>query len=149
MNCYEALINIAQNQYEKIYIDLSNKTAKVGRQVIIDCGIVTRNKIIVGSDVYEFDDLISETQDINKLYHQYKYSMPSERDNGRHYFKALGVNQLTDAQLVVGMPRLEARIRLEAYILLASMSGMFKWTDDSKWYWKGNDKDFIILKQYI
>lgn len=149
MNCYEALINIAQNQYEKIYIDLSNKTAKVGRQVIIDCGIVTRNKIIVGSDVYEFDDLISETQDINKLYHQYKYSMPSERDNGRHYFKALGVNQLTDAQLVVGMPRLEARIRLEAYILLASMSGMFKWADDSKWYWKGNDKDFIILKQYI
>ena len=149
MNCYEALINIAQNQYEKIYIDLSNKTAKVGRQVIIDCGIVTRNKIVVGSDVYEFDDLISETQDINKLYHQYKYSMPSERDNGRHYFKALGVNQLTDAQLVVGMPRLEARIRLEAYILLASMSGMFKWTDDSKWYWKGNDKDFIILKQYI
>ena len=149
MNCYEALINIAQNQYEKIYIDLSNKTAKVDRQVIIDCGIVTRNKIIVGSDVYEFDDLISETQDINKLYHQYKYSMPSERDNGRHYFKALGVNQLTDAQLVVGMPRLEARIRLEAYILLASMSGMFKWADDSKWYWKGNDKDFIILKQYI
>ena len=149
MNCYEALINIAQNQYEKIYIDLSNKTAKVGRQVIIDCGIVTRNKIIVGSDVYEFDDLISETQDINKLYHQYKYSMPSERDNGRHYFKALGVNQLTDAQLVVGMPRLEARIRLEAYILLASMSGMFKLADDSKWYWKGNDKDFIILKQYI
>jgi len=149
MNCYETLVKIAQDQYEKIHIDLCNKTIKVGRQTIIDKGNIVQHKIIIGDNTYKFDDLISEIQDINQLYHQYKFSMPSERDDGRHYFKALAASQLTDAQLIMGMPRLEARVRLEAYVLLASLKGILKWYKPNQWYWQGNDQDFLILKQYI
>ena len=149
MNCYDILIKIAQKQYERIHIDLCNKTIKVGRQIIVENGQVRQNKIIVGSDSYEFDGLIENELDINELYAQYKVSLPSERDRGRHYFKALSVNELTDTQMVTSLPRLEARIRLESYILLASASRILKWEDDSKWFWQGNDKDFIILKRYV
>ena len=59
--------------------------------------------------------------------------------------EALSANEMTDAQMVLGMPRLEARVRLEAYVLLASIVGKIKWSNPNHWYWVGKDKDFIIL----
>ena len=102
----------------------------------------------MGDDEYEWNKLIEEAKDIDELYTQYKYSTPSERDNTRHYFKALPASELSDAQLVYGMNRLEARIRLEAYILLAWITGLI-WADPSKFFYQGKDKDFIILKKYL
>lgn len=145
MTLYELLVQLSQEGSDKIHINLYNKTIKVGRTVIIDSGQVIKNKVF-GND---FVELLIEELDIDELYKQYKYSMPSERDNRRHYFKALSANQLTDEQLVTGMPRLEARIRLEAYILLASMTGKLQWHNPTHWYWVGQDKDFVILKKYI
>ena len=145
MTFYELLVQLSQEGSDKIHIDLRNKTIKVGRKVIIDSGQITANKVFG----YDFAELLAEELDINELYEQYKYSMPSERDNRRHYFKALSASQLTDEQLVIGMPRLEARIRLEAYIMLASMTGKLQWHNPAHWYWVGQDKDFVILKKYI
>lgn len=149
MFLYDLLIELTRNQYDKIHIDLKEKTIKVGKQTIIKCGNIEQYKIKVGEQVYEFDELIKEKLDIDGLYKQYKYSVPSERDCGKTYFKALSANELTDAQLVLGMQRLEARVRLEAYLLLAVLTGIEKWENDSHWYWQGKDKDFIILKQYM
>lgn len=148
MTLYEALINLAQNGYNKIRIDLTNKTVKVGKQIIIENRELKQHKIKVGDEIYEFDDLISEKLDIDNLYKQYKYSVPSERD-GKYYFKALSANELSDAQLVLGMQRLEARIRLEAYLVLAAITGIEVWPNENHWYWQGKDKDFVILKQYM
>lgn len=149
MSLYDILIQLSIKGYDKIKIDLVTKTLKIGKQTIVENGIAKQYKIKVGDDEYEWDKLVEKTEDINELYTQYKYSAPSERDNGRHYFKALSANELTDAQLVYGMNRLEARIRLEAYILLAWMSELIYWTDSSKFYYQGKDKDFIILKKYL
>lgn len=149
MTLYDVLIELSKKSYNKIYINLCNKTLKVGRKELIKQGNVLQHKINVGDDTYEFDDLIKEPLDLNELYSQYKYSVPSERENRRHYFKALSMEQLTDAQLVYGMPRLEARVRLEAYILLASLSGLITWNNTSHWYWQGQDRDFVILKQFV
>lgn len=150
MTYYEMLIELAQNDYSKIYIDLKNKTLKVGKQLLIENGNITQSKVIVGDEVYECNELISECLDIDALYEQYKYSMPSERDGGKHYFKALTASLLTDEQLIYGMPRLEARVRLESYILLASLAGLIKWENNNHWFWQSDkDKDFIILKQWI
>ena len=148
MTLYEALIDLAQNGYNKIHIDLTNKTVKVGKQIIIETRELKQHKIKVGDEIYEFDGLISEKLDIDNLYKQYKYSVPSERD-GKYYFKALSANELSDAQLVLGMQRLEARIRLEAYLVLASVTGIEVWPNENHWYWQGKDKDFVILKQYM
>jgi hypothetical protein len=149
MTYYEALIALAQNNYDKIHINLIDKTIKIGKRIIIENGEIKHNKIIVGDDVYECDDLITDELDINVLYSKYKYSSPGERDGGRHYFKALSSDLLTDEQLIYGMPRLEARVRLEAYILLGSIKGLIKWDNPNHWFWQGEDKDFIILKRYI
>lgn len=149
MNCYEAIVKIAQNGHDKIYINLCNKTIKVGKQAVIENGQVRQYKIITDGGTYEFENLIEQELNLDELYAQYKTSLPSERDSGRHYFKALSVNELTDAQMVQGMHRFEARVRLEAYVLLASMCGLLTWPDESKWFWQGVDNDFIILKSYI
>jgi hypothetical protein len=150
MTLYKVLVQLAQNSYNKIHIDLKNKTLKIGKQLIIEEGKPIQNKVIVGDDVYEWEDLILEEFDIDELYQQYKYSMPSERDGGNHYFKALAPSLLTDEQLVYGMPRLEARVRLEAYVMLSSLVGLIKWENDNHWFWQSNkDKDFIILKQWL
>lgn len=145
MTCYDILVQIAQNGTDKIHIDLCNKTLKVGKQKIIENGQVVKNKIFNN----EFVDLIGDAIDVDELYAQYKVSVPSERDCKKHYFKALSANEMTDAQMVLGMPRLEARVRLEAYMLLASISGKIKWENQNHWYWVGKDKDFVVLKKYI
>lgn len=149
MTLYDILIYLSQERKEKIHVDLHNKSVKVGKKMIIDSGKVKQYEIISGGDKYEFNCLIKDKLDLDELYEQYKTSIPSENDNGKHYFKALSVSELTDAQLVFGMPRFEARIRLEAYILLASMVGKLKWPNPNHWYWVGKDKDFVILRKYI
>lgn len=149
MTLYDVLIKLATDSYNKIKIDLVAKTIKVGKQIIIENGSIVQHKIKVGDDEYEWDGLIEKKQDLDAIYAQYKYSVPSERDCSKHYFKALSANELSDAQLVCGMNRLEARVRLEAYILLAWMRDLIRWTDTSKFYYQGKDKDFVILKKYL
>lgn len=150
MTYYDMLISLAQKSYNKIHIDLENKTLRVGRQTVIDNGRIIQNKVIVGDDVYECDELTNNLLDLDDLYHQYKYSLPGERDSGNHYFKALSAALLTDEQLIYGMPRLEARVRLEAYVMLAALQGFIKWENDNYWFWQSDkDSDFIILKQWL
>ena len=49
-----------------------------------------------------------------------------------------------------GIPRDEARERLELAILTGSLNGSLKWEDDKKWFWQSKaDPDFIILKNWI
>ena len=148
MTLYEALVDLAHNGYNKIHIDLEDKTIKVGKQVVMEKRELKQHKIKVGDVLYEFDDLIGQKLDIDNLYKIYKYSVPSERD-GKHYFKALSANELSDAQLVLGMQRLEAKVRLEAYLALATITGIETWPNENHWYWQGKDKDFVILKQYM
>lgn len=149
MTLYEALIDLAKNGYNKIHIDLTEKTINVGKQIVLENGQLKQHKIKVGDMVYEFEDLIETKLNIEDLYKQYKYSVPSERDGGKCYFKALVANELTDAELVLGMPRLEAKVRLEAYLALSVVKGIEAWPNGKHWYWQGNDKDFVILKQYM
>ena len=144
MTLYDILIKLAADGYDKIHIDLVKKNLKVGRKTIIENAQVKQYKI----KGYEFDDLIDRKLDIDDLYEQYKYSVPSERDI-RGYFRALGANELSDAQLVLGMHRAEAKTRLEAYLVLAAISGLETWPSTSKWYWQGKDKEFVVLRKYF
>lgn len=149
MTLYDILVHLSQERRENIHVYLHSKSLKVGKKVIIDNGEVKQYEIISGGDKYEFDCLIKDILDLDELYAQYKTSIPSEQDNRKGYFKALSASELTDAQLVLGMPRFEARTRLEAYVLLASMVGNLKWPNPNHWYLTGKDKDFVILRKYV
>lgn len=148
MTLYDILVELAASGYDKIYIDLEKKNLKVGKCTIIENAYVKQYKIKVNGKEYKFDGLIDYKLDMDDLYKQYKYSTPSERDM-RGYFRALGSNEMSDAQLVLGMHRAEAKVRLEAYLALAVMEGIETWSDESKWYWQGNDRDFIVLRKYF
>lgn len=148
MTLYDILVKLAASGYDKIYVDLQKKNIKIGKRTIIENSHVQQYKIKVNGKEYKFDGLIDGKLDIDELYKQYKYSVPSERDM-RGYFKALGANEMSDAQLVLGMHRSEAKVRLEAYLALAVITGIETWPDTNKWYWQGKDKDFVVLRKYF
>ena len=90
---------------------------------------------------------------LEAFYDMYKNSMPSERSESKRrlYFKALPFDELTDEQLVNGLPREYAMACLEGYILCKILTGKFVWKDEyGSWYWQSKTyPDLVILKQWI
>ena len=90
--------------------------------------------------------------EIERLYQIYKYSTPTENDKRRTYFYALPAEKLTDAELVLGVNRHEAKVALEMYVLTMIVGGVLRWDENvmkGKWFWKGNDGDLIILREWV
>ena len=39
---------------------------------------------------------------------------------------------------------------LEAYVLLASLSGLIEWKNEQHWFWQSKlDKELIVLKEWL
>ncbi len=97
------------------------------------------------------DTLPTMTQDevmteIERLYADYKRSLPNKKSRD-HYFKALDVDDLSDADMVTGELRYMAEAKLEAFVLCAKLLGKISF---SGWFWKSKaDKDLVILKSWI
>ena len=91
---------------------------------------------------------------IEELYHNYKYSTPSEQSEKykqKNYFKALSPDEMTAEELVNGENRELAMAKLEGFILCASLAGYLTWDERrmGKWFYQGKDKDLIILREWI
>ena len=147
MTIYEELVQRV-DAGENFYIDFKTQTMKVGKQKLIDNGEYDKKRTLNNISV---DDVLFN---IEKLYIRYKYSMPSERSDSKYrkYFKALSVDELTDAQLALGEKREVARARLEGYILCAVLDGKLAWDEDKmgKWFYQSaNDPDLVILRDWI
>lgn len=147
---YEELLERVANG-EKFHIDFEKRNMRVGRQYLIKNGEYDKERKLELAPHYSSMNVILYI--LKDLYRDYKYSTPSERSENkrRKYFKALSVDELTDEQLVNGMPREYAAAALEGYILVKIIDGSFKWDDETmgKWFYKGEDPDFIILKKWI
>jgi len=143
-NIYEETIN-AVSQGKKFYINLQNKTLKVNGEKIIKDGEYTGE---LGLEIGE-----NFLEEIEKLYERYKHSVPSETSEfkQRKYFKALKEDELADDDMLFGEGRDTAQVKLELYVLIAILSGSFKWTDSmGKWFWQSEkDKDLVILKSWV
>ena len=147
MTIFEELIQRVDDG-ENFYIDFKTHTIKVGGQKLVDNGEYDKARQLINITA---DDVL---ENIEKLYIRYKYSMPSERSDSKYrkYFKALSVDELTDAQLAVGDKREVARARLEGYILCAVLDGKLVWDEDKmgKWFYQSvNDPDFVILRDWV
>ena len=101
---------------------------------------------------------ISSSEDmlltIHKLFERYKYSVPSERSEGkrRRYFKALKLSEIDYDDFMFGEGRDTAQIKLELYVLLSSIYHKDFWEEIFKehfFYQSDKDRDLIILKDWV
>lgn len=129
---------------EKFKVDFKTRKLKVGKEVIIDKGIV--------ADGYEFNAPSNPLEEIESAYDGFYYSRPSERsEKNRHsYFKAMRYEEMSDEQLILGKPREVERAKLELTVLLSIIGG-WKWEESyGKWYWKSKKyPTLVLLKEWI
>ena len=147
MTIYEELVQRV-DRGERFYIDLKTQTMKVGKHKLIDGGEYDKARSLINIST---DDVLVN---IEALYKRYKYSMPSERSDSKYrkYFKALSVDELSDAEMATGDKREVARARLEGYILCAVLDGKFVWDESKmgKWFYQSvEDPDFVILRDWV
>ena len=132
---------------ERFYIDFVNRTMKIGRHKVIDCGVYDETKSLYDNKPTDIMSTIAQ------LYKSYKYSTPSERSDSkrRKYFKALSVEELTDEQMITGANREVAQFELEAFILCSIINGDFVWNENyGKWFFQHqSDRDLVILRSWI
>ena len=134
---------------EKFHIDFEKRDLKVGKEYLIKDGDYDRDMHALCVSVSSKSVL----EDIEVLYRNYKYSMPSERSERkrRKYFKALPVEDLDMNDMVNGESREMAQCILEGYILCNILTGALQWQDEwGKWFWQSkNDSDLVILRKWI
>lgn len=149
MSVYGDLITAAIKG-KRFKVDLIDKSLWIDKKQIIEKGVVLDGtKDLIKNDDFVFDkskDVWGLVEDAYKLY---KFSVPSEHDNSKSYFKALSVDDLTDADLSYNLQRTIAQAILEGFILLASLQGWLKWEFGEHWFWQGTDKDLVVLKNWI
>lgn len=149
--------------------DLRKKQITNGHYCIIKDGQLVRNNIqladgteynlegiplIQPSDLEEYGIfLINQNpyEVIEKLYVMYKYSAPKMNTKySRMNFRALTEAEMTNEQILNGMPRIEAQYLLEGYVMLAGLSGWIPWYEDKHFYWQSsNEKSLIIFRDFI
>lgn len=147
MTIYEELLSRVE-QGEKFHIDFEKRNMKVGKDWLIKDGECDTGRILYGRNP------VVIKEEIELLYKDFKYSCPSERSDSKRkgYFKALSVDELTDEQMICGENRELMQARLEGFILCAILMNHLRWEDltEEKWFYQSpNDKDLIILRQWI
>lgn len=150
MTIYEELVKRVL-EGESFYINFKNQALKIGKKFIVTDGFYDDERILYTTSEMEMSDILSQ---IETLYKNYKYSLPSERSDNkrRQYFKALPVDKLTDKQMATGEMREVARAKLEGFILCMIVDGFFVWDESElgKWFYQSkNDPDLVILRSWI
>lgn len=157
MSIYEDLLNAVSNG-KKFKVDLINKSLWINKKQIIkeENVVYEQDK---GKELIEKWDLASDFASmpldenpwscIETLYKEYKHSAPRENSNKKSYFKALPVDELTDADLAYGYDRGYSQAMLEGYILLGSLVGWISWEYGNNWFWYGNDPELVIIRNWI
>lgn len=154
MSIYLELIERVDNG-ETFSIDFENRTMRVGKEYLIKNGEYYETKELFPKLYGEPYNLRVVLLQIGELYNSYKYSLPSERSDGKRkkYFKALSVDELTDEQLMCAGKRETAQAALEGFVLCSIIAGHLVWDDgvmEGKWFWQSkNDPDLVILKSWI
>ena len=142
MELYDEIINSVSSG-SVFNVDLKKKVLQ------LDKNNVPLDNINV--NISSSEDMLST---IHKLFERYKYSVPSERSEGkrRRYFKALKLSEIEYDDFMFGEGRDTAQIKLELYVLLSSIYHKDFWEEILKehfFYQSDKDKDLIILKDWV
>ena len=142
MELYDEIINSVASG-SVFNVDLKKKVLQ------LDKNNVPLDNINV--NISSSEDMLST---IHKLFERYKYSVPSERSEGkrRRYLKALKLSEIEYDDFMFGEGRDTAQIKLELYVLLSSIYYKNFWEEIFKeqfFYQSDKDKDLIILKDWV
>lgn len=142
MELYDEIINSVSSG-SVFNVDLKKKVLQ------LDKNNVPLDNINV--NISSSEDMLST---IHKLFERYKYSVPSERSEGkrRRYFKALKLSEIEYDDFMFGEGRDTAQIKLELYVLLSSIYHKDFWEEIFKeqfFYQSDKDRDLIILKDWV
>ena len=162
MSIYKDLIDAVDNG-KKFKVDLINKSLWINRKQIIKEGVIVHEQskgknLIEPDDLHDLHCTIGLEGSLNEnpwswielLYKEFKYSVPKENSNKRSYFKALSVDELTEAELIFNINRDLGQALLEGYILLASLNDWLKWIHGDYWFYQSkNDENLVVLRNFI
>lgn len=153
MSIYAELLEAVKNG-KKFKVDLIEKSLWINKKQIIRKGEILYGSyyFIKEDDLYEYGNKLNDDpwSWIESLYYEYKHSVPSENSNKKSYFKALPVDELTDAELAYNKNRDFMQAVLEGYILLASLAGWLEWQWGEHWFWQDEyDDDLVVLRSWI
>ena len=142
MELYDEIINSVSSG-SVFNVDLKKKVLQ------LDKNNIPLDNINV--NISSSEDMLST---IHKLFERYKYSVPSEKSEGkrRRYFKALKLSEIEYDDFMFGEGRDTAQIKLELYVLLSSIYHKDFWEEIFKeqfFYQSDKDKDLIILKDWV
>ena len=150
MSIYLELLERVSNG-ESFHIDFEKRNMKVGKDYLIKEGEFDESKELI-SDTYDAQTILNM---IEKLYKEYKYSLPSERSDNkrRKYFKALQIEELTDEQLMTAERREFSQAALDGFVLCMIVSGQLTWDEDvmnGRWFYQSkSDPDLVLLRTWV
>ena len=150
MTIYQELIDRVSNG-ETFHIDFEKRTMKVGKDKLIDGGEYEKERKLIEHTPADLDMVLEM---IHGFYHEYKFSLPSERSDSKRkkYFKALPIEKITDEQLLYVSRREVAQAGLEGFILCIILLGEFVWDEErlGRWFWQSkHESDLVILRGWI
>lgn len=142
---------------EKIKVDLKKKHLIYNNTYIIKDGEIRLNYLYNSDSGEEIRwDKLLDLQGNNffekaeRLYKEYYYSTPSERDEKVGIFRAKHLDELTLKEMIEGKSRTMARIELEVFVLLGGLTKSYEWKKENKFFWQSKIyPSFIIKKEYL
>lgn len=142
-------------QGKLVKIDLKNGTLKVGSKTLI-------NKCLFNTDMlskYNITDvlpveLIDNTKEnIEKFYKEFSTSIPtkeSQKEELYGYFEPLKFKDLSIQDMLDSSNRIQAKVKLELYVLCCKMINSFKFDNDKHYFWKSNKfNKLIVLREWV
>ena len=134
---------------DNLLFDLKTKEIKskgmciLGKEELL---LSTEEKISLPTELLSAEEKQNPWQKLQELYDQFYVSVPWGHSK-RSFFLPKKSDELTEKELSRGVSRNEARTKLEAYILLGALEGIFTWPDESHWFWKGNN-GLVVYREW-
>lgn len=142
-------------QGKLVKIDLKNGTLKVGNKTLI-------NKCLFNTDLlakYNITDVLpielinKPKENIEKFYKEFSTSIPSKESQKEElygYFEPLKFKDLSIQDMLDSSNRIQAKVKLELYVLCCKIINNFKFDNDKHYFWKSNKfNKLIVLREWV
>ena len=130
LGCMQNAMRTSHAAYETLVRSLSNDS---------------RYNVITSSQNNDGDTAATTLDELEAAYDAFKHSIPSEKSMHRvSRFKALPESELSDDDMLYGIPREEAERALEKALQSFTIPA-----DAGSWFWQSeNDRDLVVLRSW-